>query len=279
VTHQQAGFTVLELLIASSLAVGVILMAVTGLGTARQSEQIELAYQRLNENARLATDVLRQAVQRAGHPGCHPSVRRNLIADGHDPAWPAVEVSAEGAVTVTGFRAVLEANIPAESAEEAILPLGRSHGIATGTPVVVRAASGDACALFIHTGEGQRALSRAPGGGASNRLPATGYRALTGAVTVFALERVIFEVGPSSMHAERRSLFRRRASARYRREELVVGVEALSARMLSHDQTVTAAPVGVSLALEVASGRVEKLGSAPLRLPVDLTVALRNRWP
>jgi len=277
---EQAGFTVLELLIASALGVGVIFMAVTGLGTARQSQQIELAYHRLNDNARLATDLLRQALQRAGQPGCHPAFRRNLLADGRDPAWPAVEISPDGALTVTAFRAVFEANVLAGREGEAVLALDRAHDIAPGTPVVVRASSSDDCVLFIHTGEDQQALSRAPGGdGADNRLPATGYQALAGAVTVFALEPVIFEVGPSSTHAAVRSLYRRRASAHYRREELVVGVETLSGRRLTHSDDLTQASptIAVSLALEISSGRAETPDMEALRRPVDLTVALRHQ--
>lgn len=292
---RQRGFTVLELLIASALGLTVILTAVTLLGTARQAQQVELTQQRLNENAQLAAEILRESLKRAGDPGCHPAVRRNLIADGREPAWPAVVASAS-ALDLRAFRLTTRAQVVDGPATGAAIPLDRPHGIRPGSPVVVSTPDGENCVLFIHASESAAALDRSPqtvGTAPRNRLPEAGYRSLDGSVLIFALDQTTFYVDESARAPTVRSLYRRRASAGHRREELVVGVEALNVRAgtdRDRDGHIEAwvpggtVPTGseiaaVSLSLRISSGRSRAADPTSTTLPIDLTVALRNRRP
>lgn len=293
--NRQAGFTVLELLIASALGLTVILTAVTLLGTARQAQQVELAQQRWNENAQLATDLLRGALQRAGDPGCHPAARRNLIADGHDPAWPGVVTSATE-LELRAFRPVTRAHIMGGPATGAVIPLDRPHGIRPGSPVVVSTLDGEACVLFVHAGESDKALDRSAHAGAEsslNRVPETGYLPLDGEVIVFSLDQTRYAVASSVGAPTGRSLYQRRSSAAGRREELVVGVEALRVRagmdpdgdgaiegFVPGDAVPDGVAVGaVSVSLRISSGHRSAVASTVMTRPIDLTIALRNRRP
>lgn len=309
----QRGFTLLELMIASALGLLVILTATELLVGARQAERLERAQARLLDSGRFATGLISRAVREAGHPGCHPAFRRNLTADGADPAWPPVAMAsgvssaqAGDALVIRRMRTLGRARILAAPATGERLRLDREHGVQPGQSVLVAGAASSDCVLFRQAAASPDRLHRGPGVAALNRRPPTGYRPLAGAVDILVPERTVYYVDDAVGRPGVRSLYRRRDSRGGRREELVVGVERLrlhfgldetgdgyADRYVPADRRPAGGDVvAVRVALRVASQRKPGVLAAPMALEsgdvapdrrlyeaLTLTIALRNRRP
>jgi len=309
----QRGFTLLELLIASALGLVVIMVATELLVGARQAERLERAHTRLLDSARFATALIGRALRESGYPGCHPAFRRNVTADGLQPASPPVDgiggVSASSAgdrLVIRRLRSLGRAGILSISADGERLRLDREHGLQRGQVLVATGTGTADCILFRQAGHTADVLHRGPGPDGLNRRPPGGYRPLADEIELLVPERTVFYVDDAVGQPGVRSLYRRQDSRGGRREELVVGVERLQLRLgLDHggdgrvDRYVPAAErpaegdvVAVRVDLLVASHRRPGVLDAPMRLesgktatdrrlyePVTLTIALRNQRP
>lgn len=309
----ERGFTLLELLIASTLGLVVIMIATELLLGARQAERLERAHTRLLDSARFASALIGRALRESGYPGCHPAFRRNLTVDEVEPARPAVDVagglsSAEAGdqLVIRRMRSLGRARVLSTSAGGERLTLDRAHGVPRGQPVMVAGASSTDCVLFRQVATAADTLDRGPGTDSLNRRPSDGYRRIGGEVELLMPERTVFYVDQALGRPGVRSLYRRQGSRGGRREELVVGIEQLKLHFGldeagdgTVDRYVPAAErpadvdvVAVQVDLLVASHRTPGVLDAPMRLesgeaagdrrlyePVTLTIALRNRRP
>ncbi|MEX0449560.1 PilW family protein [Spiribacter sp. 221] len=309
----QRGFTLLELLIASALGLVVIMVATELLVGARQAERLERAHARLVDSARFATSLIGRALRESGYPGCHPALRRNLIADGLEPAWPPVDriasvsaASAGDGLVIRSMRSLGRATILSTSADGERLRLDREHGLRRGQALVVAARATADCVLFHQAANTVDILHRGSGLDGLNRRPPGGYRPLAGGIELLVPERTVFYVDDAVGQPGVRSLYRRQDSRGGRREELVVGVERLKLRFGldesgdgTVDRYVSAAEhathgevAAVQVDLLVASHHTPGVLDAPMRLDsgetaidrrlyetVTLTIALRNQRP
>lgn len=299
--RRASGFTLLEVLIAAML--GVVLVTTAGelLVSARDWQRSEQAYSYANEQTRLLRTLLADAIRSAGDPGCHRDWRRNLTqAPVYMPATPfgdpahVATHSRSDVLVIHRLKPLKQALLTSASPRAAEIRLDREHQLAFAQPVVLAADAGATCVLFYQAGYDSHTLDRGLGaadnsaGDALNRLPEGGYWPLTGLVTLYVPERTVFYVDDSVAGASQ-SLFRKRLSANNRREELLVGVDALRLRYaLSHtgdgsvDDWVSAeavddwqAVVGVRIQATLTPRPTAPTGSTRT---VKITQALRNSW-
>lgn len=294
---QSPGFTLLEVLIATML--GVVLVTTAGelLVSARDWQRSEQAYSDGNDQTRLLRSLFGQALRSAGDPGCHWDYRRNLTQTPVYIPQPPVgnpadvsTLSAGDVLVIHHLRPLKQAMLPATPSRASDLELDREHALAFGQPVVLAADAGASCVLFYQAGYDSHTLDRGPGptgtlaSGALNRVPENGYSPLAGLVRLYVPERTVFYVDDSVAGASQ-SLFRKRLSANNRREEVLVGVKALTlryARRHSVDDWVSAAAVsdwqsvvGVRIQVTLTPGPSAAANSTR---SVAITQALRNGW-
>ena len=309
----EAGFTLIEVMLAAALGVVVIMTAAEVLLAARQAGRLETAHSRVLNSASIATSLLARALRGAGYPGCHPALRRDLSADGEMPWLPPVQLgashtagSAGETLTIRGMRSLGRARIVAISADGERLQLDRAHGVGAGQQVMLVGLGSSDCLVFRQATTAADVLDRGPGGSGRNQVPAAGYRPLDDDVEILVPAVQRFEVDRAVGRNGVRSLYRRTSTGSPRREELVVGVEALRLRVGIDSQgdghaeryvAAAAAPApsdiaAVHVELRIASHRLPGVLARPMRLEsgerapdqrihrtLRVAVALRNGRP
>ena len=297
-----SGFTLIEVLIASTLGLVLITTAAELLVSARDWQRSEQHYSKRIEDIRLLSTLLRRAVRSAGDPGCHWQWQTNLTKTPRLSAQPAIANPINAAIdsesdvlVIQRWQPTGKAMMTAAVSESAVISLDRDHNRRFGHPVLLSADAGASCVLFNQAGEAPKDLNRGPGwasdasttsASALNHVPEDGYQALAGVLTLYEPERVAFYID-DSVAGSSSSLFRRRLSAGNRREELLVGINAMqlayavdpdrdgdmdawvSATNVGNWQQVTAVRVRVQLAAAASPGDGW----------IVITQALRNGLP
>ena len=236
------GFTLIEVLIASTLALVLITTTAELLVSARDWQRSEQHHSKRTEDIRLLSTLLRRAVRSAGDPGCHWQWRTNLTKAPRLSAQPAIANPLNAAIdsesdvlVIQRWQPTGKAMMSAAVSENAVISLDRDHNRRFGHPVLVSADAGASCVLFNQASEAPKDLNRGPGwageanttgASALNHVPEDGYQALAGMLTLYEPERVAFYID-DSVTGSSSSLFRRRLSAGNRREELLVGINVM----------------------------------------------------
>ncbi len=225
--REQAGFTVLELLLASALGLFVLLAAGELLVSAHGMSRVERSQAAVLEQARFATRLLSQTIRRAGFPGCHPALVQDLTIDARNPASPGVVVGSTSPGLMTRYwKLALTARVTGLDAAGERIWLDQAHGLSPGARVAVSSHGGTHCQAFYHTAEHRAALGRGPGDIRLNRRPDDGYAPISGVVDIYIPETTHYFVDRSVADASLDSLYRRFGSTG-QREEMVVGISEL----------------------------------------------------
>lgn len=275
---RQRGFTLMELLIASALGAMVVLTAGEVLVMSRAIERADQTEAEQLDALHLALTLMARSVRQAGYPGCHPSRRQSLISAGHD--WLEPVVATGDGLTLRSMRHQAQARVNDAPTRSDRLVLDRRHGIAPGAPVMVVNRRGTDCVLFRHAGDDPSVLNRGPGVAGINERPTRGHGPLGEAIEILVPARTEYYID-TSVSGDRLSLFRRRRANSGHREELVVGVESLSATAGIDIVGDGAVDRWVSGNADLAGGVVVAVRIRLQAQSVDLatTVALRNGRP
>ena len=274
----QVGFTLVELMVGLAVGLFVALAAISVFVSTRTLQTVSTADTRMNENARLAFDILHVDLRSAGFQGCHQTGVDvvNLLNNSNflflSNLSGVYGVHGDGSVFVPSLNAVLAAVVPAPDRNSDVLSvrvpveplslgLAAPMTISTGTPQVGANTAGNifqsgdvalianckGAAMFQVTSAdpvGTGALAHAVGGafdpGNSSLQMGTVFR---GDSAVYRVQTRHYYVAPSVARPGTNSLWRYTfPSAAPRTQEVVAGIDRM---VISYGLGAVAAPGSV----------------------------------